>query len=62
VLNSQEVYFGMTRQHAEVGHKNLIIFGYKNHLGRFCRKGKQFFGKDLQDNFVQFLVHQLAMT
>jgi hypothetical protein len=42
VITSPEVYFGITRQHAEVGHKNIIIFGYKNHLGRFYRIGKQF--------------------
>jgi hypothetical protein len=32
VIYSQEVYFGIARQHA----KNLIIFSYKNHLDRFC--------------------------
>jgi hypothetical protein len=32
VINSPEVYFGIQREHAEVGHKNLIIFSYKNHL------------------------------
>jgi hypothetical protein len=42
VINSPEVCLGITRQHAEVGHKNIIIFGYKNHLGRFCKNGKQF--------------------
>jgi hypothetical protein len=42
VFNSPEVYFGTKRQHAEVGHKNIIIFSYKNHLGRFCIKRKQF--------------------
>jgi hypothetical protein len=26
VINSREVYFGITRQHAEVGHKIIIIF------------------------------------
>jgi hypothetical protein len=62
VINSTEVYFGITRQHAEVGHKNIIIFGYKNHLGRFCRNGKQFLGKDLQHNFVQFLVQDLVIA
>jgi hypothetical protein len=36
VINSSEVHFGIKRQHAEVGHKNLIIFSYKNHLYRFC--------------------------
>jgi hypothetical protein len=29
VSNSPEVHFGIKRQHAEVGHKNLIIFSYK---------------------------------
>jgi hypothetical protein len=29
------VYFGIKRPHAEVGYKNIIIFSYKNHLGRF---------------------------
>jgi hypothetical protein len=42
MINSTEVCFDITTQHAQVGHKNLIIFGYKNHLGSFCRKGKQF--------------------
>jgi hypothetical protein len=35
VINSQEVHFGIKRQDAKVGHKNLIIFIYKNHLDRF---------------------------
>jgi hypothetical protein len=42
MINSPEVCFDMTRQHAQVGHKNINIFSYKNHLGRFCTKGKQF--------------------
>jgi hypothetical protein len=42
VINSPEVYFGIARQHAEVGHKNLIIFSYRNNLGRFCINRKQF--------------------
>jgi hypothetical protein len=41
VVNSSEVYLGITRQHAEVGHKNINSFCYKNHLGRFCINGKQ---------------------
>jgi hypothetical protein len=40
VINSPEVHFGIERQHAEVGNKNIIIFGYKNHLGRSCGNGK----------------------
>jgi hypothetical protein len=42
VINSPEVQLGITRQHAEVGLKNIIIFSYKNHLDRICKKGKQF--------------------
>jgi hypothetical protein len=42
VINSPEVYLGITRQLAQVGHKNINIFSYKNHLGRFCINGKQF--------------------
>jgi hypothetical protein len=42
VINSPEVHFGIKRQHAEAGHKNLIIFSYKNHLRRFCIKRKEF--------------------
>jgi hypothetical protein len=42
VINSPEVYLGIIRQHAQVGHKNINTFSYKNHLGRICIKGKQF--------------------
>jgi hypothetical protein len=35
VINSPLVYFGIARQHTAVGHKNLSIFSYKNHLERF---------------------------
>jgi hypothetical protein len=42
VINSPEVHFGITRQHAQVGHKNINIFIYKNNLGIFCINGKQF--------------------
>jgi hypothetical protein len=42
VINSPKVHSGIKRQHAEVGHKNLIIFSYKNHLDRFCINRKQF--------------------
>jgi hypothetical protein len=42
LINSREVYFGITRQNAEVGHKNLISFSYKNHLERFYINIKQF--------------------
>jgi hypothetical protein len=42
VINSPEVCFVLKRQYAKFGCKNLFIFIYKNHLGRFCRNGKQF--------------------
>jgi hypothetical protein len=42
MVNSQEVCFDIERQHAQVGHKNINIFSYKNHLGSFSRNGKQF--------------------
>jgi hypothetical protein len=42
MINSPGVCFDITRQHAQVGHKNINIFSYKNHLGSSCRKGKQF--------------------
>jgi hypothetical protein len=62
MINSPEVCFAITRQHAQVGHKNINIFSYKNHLGSFCRNGKQFIYKDLLHNFVQFLAPELVMT
>jgi hypothetical protein len=42
VNNSPEVCFGITRQCAQVGCKNLISFSYKNHLCRSNRDGKTF--------------------
>jgi hypothetical protein len=42
MVNSPEVHFGIKRQHAEVGHKNLIIRSYKNNLDTFCIKNKTF--------------------
>jgi hypothetical protein len=42
MINSQEVCFDITRQCAQVGHKNTNICSYKNHQGSFCRNGKQF--------------------
>jgi hypothetical protein len=62
MINSPEVCFGIARQHAQVGHKNINIFSYKNHLGRFCINGKQFIQKDLLHNFVQVLVQELVIT
>jgi hypothetical protein len=62
VINSQEADFGIKRQHAEVDHKNIIFFSYKNHLDRFCINIKQFISKYLRHNFVQFLVQDLGKT
>jgi hypothetical protein len=42
MINSQDVYFDITRQCAEVELKNINIFSKKNNLGSFCRKRKQF--------------------
>jgi hypothetical protein len=42
MINSQEVCFDITRQCAQVELKNINIFSKKNHLGSFCRNGKQF--------------------
>jgi hypothetical protein len=61
MINSPEVCFDIARLHAQVGHRNINIFSYKNHLGRFCIKGKQFISPDLLHNFVQFLAQGLVM-
>jgi hypothetical protein len=42
MINSPELCFGITRQNAQVGHKNINIFSYKNPVDRFCILGKQF--------------------
>jgi hypothetical protein len=55
MINSQDVYFGITRQGAQVGLKNVNICNMKNHLCRSARDRKTFFKKDLHHNFVQFL-------
>jgi hypothetical protein len=61
IINSPEVHLDIKRLHEEVEHKNLIIFSYKNHLDRFNINTKQIIIKDLQHNFVQFLVPKLGM-
>jgi hypothetical protein len=55
MINSQDVYLGITRQCAQVGLKNMNIFNKKNHLCRSARNGKTFLEKDLHHNFLQFL-------
>jgi hypothetical protein len=62
MLNSPEVCFDITRQNVQVGHKNINIFSYKNHLGRFCINGNQFIENDLLHNFVQTFAQGLVMT
>jgi hypothetical protein len=42
MINSQDVYFDITRQCAQVELKNLNIFSKKNHLCRSARNGKTF--------------------
>jgi hypothetical protein len=54
MINSQDVYFGITRQCAQVGLKNINIFNKKYHLCT-ARDRKTFLENDLHHNFVQFL-------
>jgi hypothetical protein len=42
MINSQDVYFDITRQCAQVELRNINIFSKKNHLGSSSRKGKTF--------------------
>jgi hypothetical protein len=42
MINSEDVYFDITRQCAQNEHKNINIFSKKNSLCRFCRNGKPF--------------------
>jgi hypothetical protein len=55
MINSQDVHFGIKRQCAQVGLKNMNLFNKKNHLCRSDRNRKTFLEKDLHNNFVQFL-------
>jgi hypothetical protein len=42
MINSQDVYFDITRQCAQVELKNINTFSKKNHLGSSCMNGEQF--------------------
>jgi hypothetical protein len=42
IINSKDVYFGITRQCAQVELKNINIVSKKNHLCRSGRNGKTF--------------------
>jgi hypothetical protein len=35
IIITQTVYLVIRRQYPEVGHKNIFVFGYKNHFGKF---------------------------
>jgi hypothetical protein len=61
MINSQDVYFGITRQCAQVELKNVTIISKKHHLCRSGRNGKTFLENDLHHNFVQFLSQELVM-
>jgi hypothetical protein len=45
MINSQDVHFGITRQCAQVGVKNINVFNTKNHLSRSDRIEKHFYKK-----------------
>jgi hypothetical protein len=55
MINKQDVHFGITRQCAQVGLKNMNIFNMKNHLCSSARNRNTFLEKYLHYNFVQFL-------
>jgi hypothetical protein len=42
MINTQDVYFGITRQCAQVGLKNINTLNRKNHLSSYSRNGKEF--------------------
>jgi peroxiredoxin len=62
MINSQDVPFGITRQCAQVGLKNINIVNMKNHLCSPARNRKTFLEKDLHYNFVQFLSQHLVIS
>jgi hypothetical protein len=55
MINSQDVQFGITRQCAQVGLKNINIVNKKNHLCRSARNRQTFLEKDFLHNIMQFL-------
>jgi hypothetical protein len=62
MITSQDVHFDITRQCEQVELKNIILFNKKNHLGSFCKNGKEFIQQDLLHNFVQFLAQNLVIS
>jgi hypothetical protein len=47
MINSPEVRLSIKRSLAEVEHKNLVSFSYKNHLDRLSINRKQFIIKNI---------------
>jgi hypothetical protein len=45
MVNSQYVYFGITRQCAQVGVRNINIFNMKNFFMQICQRWKNIFRK-----------------
>jgi hypothetical protein len=62
MINSQDVYFDIKRQCAQVELQNKNIISKKNHLGSFYSNGKQFVQQDPLHNFVQYLAQELVIT
>jgi hypothetical protein len=60
VINSQDVYFGITRQCAQVELKNINIISKKKSSRQFLFT-RQFLQHPLH-KFVQFLAQQLVTT
>jgi hypothetical protein len=62
MINSQDVYFGITRQCAQVELKNINIFSKKIIFADLPEMEKHFYKNDLHYNFVQLLAQELVMT
>jgi hypothetical protein len=62
MINSQDVYVGVTRKCAQVELQNITIFNKKNHLDSFCKNGKEFIQQDLLHNFVKLLAQHLVIS
>jgi hypothetical protein len=61
MINSAEVTLGISILYAEVGHTNIFLFRFKNHLLRSSINTQQFIIKDILSKFVQILVQSLHM-
>jgi hypothetical protein len=54
MVNSQDVYFGIKRQCAQFGVKNINIFNKKNHLCISARNRKTFLENDFIITLCKF--------